>query len=74
MLFVIDLFYENNYLFHFRCFKTKRVKESKGEINILLVILLERILKKKRKMKNRYIWEQFIKGHTLKKVFSISII
>ena len=50
MVFVIDLFYENNYLFHFRCFKTKRVKESQGEINILLLILpLKRILKKKKK-------------------------
>ena len=49
MVFVIDLFYENNYLFHFRCFKTKRVEESKGEVNILLVILLERILKEKKK-------------------------
>ena len=50
MVFVIDLFYENNYLFHFRCFKTKRVKESQGEVNILLVmLLLKRILKKKRK-------------------------
>ena len=69
MVFVIDLLCENNYLFHFRCFKTKRVKESKGEINILLVILLERILKKKKIIKNRYVWEQFIKGHTLKKLF-----
>ena len=42
MIFVID-----------RCFTTKVIKESKGKINILVVILLfERILKK---IKNRYI-------------------
>ena len=42
MIFVID-----------RCFITKVIKESKGKINILVVILLfERILKK---IKNRYI-------------------
>ena len=72
VIFVIDLFFMKItvcLIFEFSIFKTKLVKESKGEINILLVILL-RIL---RKMKNRYIWEQFIKGYTLKKL-AISII
>ena len=70
MILVIDLFNENN--FHFRCFKIKQAKESKGEVNILLgILLLERILKD---MKNICILEQFIKGNTTKKLFSISII
>lgn len=47
MILVIDLFFMKITVSfsNFQCFKTKPVKESKGEINILLVILLsERIL------------------------------